>query len=271
MKCCLCASEGAALNEPVLYRGSYSKLFAHAKHLGFEGVEIHLRSADDVDAEALLQSSTETGVALCAIATGLAKRLDGLELVDSDEKRRGLAVQRILRQADLAHHFGCHIIIGSMRGNLAPGKAAETRARLQESMLEICDYIQDKNCTVVFEAINRYENNYLNTAAETAAFVMGLASPKVKVLLDTFHMNIEERCLALAIRETGGALGHIHLSDNTRLYPGSGSTNFSPVLRALQELEYQGWLSFEYLPLPDETAAAQRGLAFIRALANCLA
>lgn len=271
MKACLCASKGAAQTEPVLYRGEYEGLFKHAKSLGFDGVEIHLREAADVDAEQLLRESERSGVALAAIATGLAKRIDGLELVARDEAARLRAIRRLEEQIDLAHIFGCQIIIGSMRGNIpAEDGTGETRALLLRSMRHLADYIQNKNCGIVFEAINRYENNYLNTAGETADFVQELGSPKVKVLLDTFHMGIEEKDPAAAIRAIGKHLGHIHLADNTRSYPGSGVTNFSAILRALRDIDYEGWLSFEYLPLPDEDTAARRGLEYIRHLRDCL-
>lgn len=272
MKYCVCASQNAAMQEPVLYRAGYDGLFGYAKALGYGGVEIHLRAADDVDAAALEAGSRASGIALAGIATGLGKRIDGLELVDREEKGRRAAIQRLKEQIDLAARFpGCQVIIGSMRGNIpGPEQDAETRGLLLQSMRELTEHLKGKDCGVVFEAINRYENNYLNTAAETVEFVKTLGSPQVKVLLDTFHMNIEERDLPGAIRATGPYLGHIHLADNTRWYPGSGSLDFSAILRALRDIGYAGWLSFEYLPMPDERTGAAKGVEYIKRLWDCL-
>jgi sugar phosphate isomerase/epimerase len=116
----------------------------------------------------------------------------------------------------------------------------------------------------VLEAINRYENNYLNSSEETSAFVERIGSPKVQVLLDTYHMNIEERDNAVAIRTAGPRLRHFHISDNNRRYPRDGQIDFSKILKALQEIEYGGWLSMEYLPAPNELEAARRGADFAR-------
>ena len=271
MKFCLCASTDAAPQEPVLYRKDYAGLFDYAKELGVEGVEIHLRSAIDVDAEALKRDSEHTGVALAAIATGLAKRIDGLDLTDSNEACRKKAIDRVKAHIELANRFGCRIIIGSMRGNIrSPDQDRQTRERLGGSMCELAECLKTKNCSIVFEAINRYENNYLNTAAETVEFVKTLGSPQISVLLDTFHMNIEEQNMADAIRATGAYLGHIHIADNNRLYPGNGSIDFSAVFRALRDIRYSGWVSLEYLPGADEKTAASRGLRYVRSLWNCL-
>ena len=111
----ICASEGAALHEPVLFRGSYTDAFAYAGGLGYKGLEIHLRDAAAADAGALAQASAATGVRVAAVATGLAKRVDGLSLIDDDKAGRRAAVQRLKGHLDLAARFGCTVIIGSMR------------------------------------------------------------------------------------------------------------------------------------------------------------
>ena len=157
-----------------------------------------------------------------------------------------------------------------MRGNLYPGQSSLTFELLKASMLELVEYIASKNCGIVFEAINRYENNYLNTAEETTAFVKSLGSPRIKVLLDTFHMNVEERDMAAAIRLTGDFLGHVHISDNNRHYPGNGSIDFPAVFRALRDIGYSGWIGLEFLPGDNERLAASRGLSYVRSLWECL-
>lgn len=257
----LCASPGAAQNEPVLFRGNFDGLFSQAKELGYDGVEIHLRDAVEADAQQLTRLSEKTGVRIAAIATGLAKRIDGLTLINPDEKERRRAIARLEGHIDLAARFGCPIIIGSMRGNLPQGSGAQAAYRLLvSSVKELAAYIGDKNCSIAFEAINRYENNYLNTASETAAFLEEVDSKKAGMMLDTFHMNIEETDMCTALWEHRGTLLHVHIADNTRFFPGSGSIDFNAVLRTLRQCGYSGWLSMEYLPVPDENTAAAQGI-----------
>ncbi|MDR1931895.1 MAG: sugar phosphate isomerase/epimerase [Spirochaetales bacterium] len=263
----LCASPGAALHEPVLFREDFDKLFPKAKELGFGGVEIHLRDAADADADMLEKLSRASGVKVAAIATGLAKRIDGLTLIDTDEAGRRRAIQRLKGHIDLAARFGCPVIIGSMRGNLPSGDAASEAYRLlAASIRELADYTGSKNCSIAFEAINRYENNYLNTAAETAAFLKEVNSEKVGMMLDAFHMNMEETDMHAALWEHRDKLLHVHLADNTRLFPGSGSLDFKALLRTLRQCGYGGWLSMEYLPLPDEETAALWGIEYMKGI-----
>lgn len=265
LKYSICASYGAALHEPVLYRKDYNHVFAYAKELGYDGVEIHLRDAGDVNAEVLRQESEKSGVKVAAIATGLAQRIDGLSLIDNVGQKRQEAIARIRGHLDLASQFGCPVIIGSMRANIPhPEKREECLERLADSLQMLAGYIENKNCTIVLEAINRYENNYLNTAEETACFIDKINSQKVKMLLDTFHMNIEECNMLKAIQDYHNYVGHIHFADNTRWYPGHGQIDFFAILNVLENVRYKGWISMEYLPLPNELEAGKAGAVFIQ-------
>jgi len=262
---CFCASEGASEREPVLFRGPYPDAFAFARELGYDGVEIHLRDAANLDAQLLRRQSERYGVAVAAIATGLARRVDGLSLVDPDDAGRRAAIDRVKGHVDLAAQFGCPVVIGSMRDNVpSPDRREWVLGRLADALRQLSDHIAGRDCFLVLEAINRYENNYLNTSAETTAFVQRVAAPGIRVLLDTFHMNIEERDNGEAIRTAGARLGHFHIGENTRWHPGQGQIDFTGILKALQAIRYSGWISMEYLPKPDEREAARKGADFAR-------
>ena len=263
----LCASENAGPKEPVLCRDNYIEAMHFAKRLGFGGIEIHVRDAGEVDGEALKKASQETEIQIGGIASGLAKRIDGLSLVAEDPAQRARAIQRVKGHLDLAEIFGCSVVIGSMRDNVpSDDMLPEYLKRLADSVQELADYIRGKNCGILIEAINRYENNYLNTAKETVDFIKGNQTDQVKLLLDLYHMNIEARINAQAILDSGAYLGHVHISENNRRYPGDGQVDFASALKALEAIDYQGWLSFEYLPIPSEEEAARRGLEYMQKL-----
>lgn len=262
-----CASENAAMQEPVLFRGRLDQSFSLAKKLGYDGVELHIRDASEIDTQALFRQNETTGIKVAAIGTGLAARVDGLSLADKNETGRRQAIERVKGCLDLADHFGCCVILGSLRGNVPfGGEKSEVVTRLRYSMLELGNYIEQKNCSLVLEVINRYENNYFNTVRETSVFLEALDLDCVKMHLDTFHMNIEEADMFEAIRESGSRLGHFHLADNTRWYPGHGRIDFRSVLKSLSQIRYNGWISMECLPKPTELEAAEKGLAYIRTL-----
>ena len=132
-------------------------------------------------------------------------------------------------------------------------------------MQECAEFAARLGTTLLIEAINRYETPLLNTAAETIAALERIGRPNVAVLLDSFHMNIEEVDLGDAIRATGARLGHVHLVDSNRHAPGMGHVNFAEMIAALTEIGYRGWLSGEILPLPDDRAAATQMRRFTAA------
>lgn len=260
----ICVSENAALNEPVLYRGSLESAFEYASQIGVQGIEIHVRDAKSINPEKLLKASIRSNIKVSAIATGLAKRIDGLSLIDDDLSMRKAAIQRVREHLDLAQILSCPVIIGSLRSNIpSQEKAEEYRKRLRDALCALDDYITDKNTFVVLEAINRYENNYLNTAEETVSFINSCNAKHIKLLLDTFHMNIEESDFEKPIEQYKDYIGYIHLSDNTRHYPGSGMINFQKILSTLRSINYSGWLGLEYLPIPNERDAAIYGYTYL--------
>lgn len=96
------------------------------------------------------------------------------------------------------------------------------------------------NVTLGMEVLNRYEGYILNTCEEALRFVEEVDSPYVKVMLDTFHMNIEEDNMADAIRKAGKHLGHLHLGEQNRRVPGKGSLPWNEIGQALRDIDYQG-------------------------------
>ncbi len=117
-----------------------------------------------------------------------------------------------------------------------------------ESIREGAEYAAKLNVNLCIEAWNRYETYMLNRLDQCVEMMKEVDLPNVGIMGDTFHMNIEEANNANAIRNSGNALIHIHFADNNRAAPGVGQTDFVPVLRALKEINYQGYVTFEILP-----------------------
>jgi len=129
-----------------------------------------------------------------------------------------------------------------------------------------CRSAQAHGVTLLLEPLNRYEADYLNTIEETIDTIEEIGAPNLKVLADTFHMNIEEVDMAAALRRAGPRLGHVHLVDSNRRAPGYGHLDMRSILQALSGMHYAGYLSFEVLPLPESRQAARDGICFTRDL-----
>lgn len=267
MKFAIAMAEEALPAEPVLFRGDIVASMEKARAMGYDAVEIHTRDAALLDGDAIEACMKKTGIAVSALATGLAKRIDGLTFIDDSDAVRAEAVERVLKFVDLAARFRSAIIIGSLRGaipDLANRGACDKRFR--ECIDKVLAAAGAKGVDIVLEVINRYENNFLNTVKESLAYIEPIKSDNLKLHLDTFHMNIEETNMADAIRACGKRLGYIHVADNTRLYPGTGSIDFPAVFAALEDVGYQGYVSVECLALPDGDTAAREAIAAMSAI-----
>ena len=112
--------------------------------------------------------------------------------------------------------------------------------RAVKNMKELAKIAEACDVTLGMEVLNRYEGYMMNTCAEGLDFIRRVDSPKVKVMLDTFHMNIEEDNIAAAIRLAGKDLGHLHLGEQNRQVPGKGSLPWQEIGQALRDINYQG-------------------------------
>jgi sugar phosphate isomerase/epimerase len=155
--------------------------------------------------------------------------------------------------------------VGWVKGSVPKGGDREKYLdRLAKNLRILAAYGADRGVPLNLEVINRYETNILNTAEETLSFLDTHALNNCFVHLDSFHMGIEETDMSAAIGRCGSRIGYVHLADNTRGYPGSGSFDFRGILGALDEAGYGGWLSVECLPDPSGPLAAERAIAFLK-------
>ena len=237
---------------------------AKAAALGFQAVEVFPRSVEEFDSTHLRQLLAAHNLKLAGMGTGSGWVTHKLRLTDPDAIVRSRAVDFAGKIIDLAGDFGAPAIIGSMQGRWGDGVTRETASSwLAEGMEQLGPRAGDHGVPLLFEPLNRYETNLFNRVADTLEFFKTLRTQNIKLLCDLFHMNIEEADIASALRLAGAKLGHIHFVDSNRLAVGFGHTDMKPVVEALQEIGYAGFVSAEALPLPDsETAAAQTMKAF---------
>ena len=258
-RACLATSSGPTGFGPLLYAGRVRECVAVSAELGFEGIEISMRSPAELERRELEALLRDARLELAALASGRVFLEDGLSLSDADAAGRAAAVARIGELTEYAAAFGAPVIVGLVRGRRPPdGDVAAALARFEASMRECAERAAGQGTGLLIEAINRYETALLNTAADTLATVARIDRPNVSVLLDAFHMNIEEVSIAAAIRAAGPRLGHFHLVDSNRQAAGLGHLDFDDIAAALSDAGYTGWLSAEVLPLPDDRAAAEQ-------------
>ena len=129
---------------------------------------------------------------------------------------------------------------------------------LREALNDLGAHAGERGVALIYEPLNRYETNLVNTVAEGVDLMKSLSTDHVKLLADLFHMNIEEASLPDAIRAGEGFIGHVHFVDSNRRAAGMGHMDLARVAAALGEIGYDRYASAEALPCPDSDTAAQR-------------
>ncbi|MFQ5921874.1 MAG: ribose 5-phosphate isomerase B [Anaerolineales bacterium] len=253
---------------PLLFSGRLIEGLRAAAEDGFEAVELSLRTAEDIEPGQLTEELERYRLSLVAIATGQSCIEDGLCLCSADPHTRRLAVERVKSFVPLAANAGAAVIIGGIRGRLTGSEAQQAKARAAavEAIRECAAYAVEHRVALLIEAINRYESNFINTTAEGLALVEEISLPSVRLLLDTFHMNIEDPDICEALRIAGDRIGYIHLADSNREAPGRGHVEFPQVFQTLAEIDYTGFVTVEILPLPDDATAMKQAGSYLATL-----
>lgn len=254
-----------ALPEGFGEHAGFRRVLELLRRLEFTGVELNIQRFDAVsptDVERLLEAY---GLQLRYFASGLTAKAEGLALSAPDEGQRRRSVQRCLDMIDFTAGFPGPpgIIIGFLKG--PAGQEAEAAARrLSASLAALTPQAERRRVTVLLEATNRYESAAANTLEQAAGLVAPLGSAYAQILPDTYHMNIEERDPAAALRSCAPYYRSVHLSDNNRLLPGLGAIDFGRVLGWLRSAGYRGGLALEgniRADLLEDIEASARHLA----------
>jgi sugar phosphate isomerase/epimerase len=229
---------------------------AFALDAGFDGLELRDAGPDRLAALERLRGRVPT----------VCPEMDGW-LGDFDAATRRRAVERLRRQLDGVAALGGRGVItpaawGMFTRRLPPfdeppRTPREDRDVLVEGLAELGAHAEQSGVAVLFEPLNRYEDHMVNTLAQGAEVIAATGSPAVRLLADTYHMNIEEDDLCAALESVAPVLGAVHLSDSNRHQPGTGHVPFGAVLATLRGIGFDGVLSVE-CRLRGEPAEAVR-------------
>lgn len=251
-----------------LLSGTFAEKLAKAARLGAAGVELMPSDPAALNSQAIRASLHQHGLKVAAVGSGGIPFAAGLTLLHPDPAKAGQAESRLYQLIDFAAAVGSPLVtIGSFRGRLA-AVGAGGRERLVTILSEAAIYAAAHGVRLVLEPLNRYEADLVNNAAEGLALVEEVGQPAFGLLLDTYHVNIEESSWTEPFRQVMAAnrLWHVHLGDNNRWPPGYGLIDFPAIVATLRQIGYAGYLSAELLARPDPDTAARQTLAYLRPL-----
>jgi D-psicose/D-tagatose/L-ribulose 3-epimerase len=227
---------------------------AKVKRLGFDILEVNSGTVTNMtnrERDRLKRAAEKAGIEL-TYCIGLPHCYDIASPVAA-VRRDGIAFLR--RSAEMLRYMGNKqlggIIYSSWPGRLPFGE--DKRRYLDRSIRSMRDVMRvAEDCGVFFnvEVVNRFEQFLLNTAAEAVTYVRRVGSPHCRVLLDTFHLNIEEDNVSDAIVATGSKLGHFHIGETNRRPPGRGRMPWDEIFGALRKIGYTGAITMEPFLMP---------------------
>jgi len=257
------------------------------KSLGFDQLEVQAAAVARLSPEdraALKGEAEEHGITL-SYGIGLTREYD-VSSLDESIRRRGIAFMRTI--IDAVASMGGQMIGGTVHSYwpaTLPDGMEDKRPILDRSissMKEMAKPAEDAGVSLNVEVINRFEQFLLNTCAEAVAYVEEVDSPACRILLDTFHMNIEEDSFRDAILQAGDRLAALHIGETNRKPPGRGRMPWGEIREALDAIDFQGPLVMEpfvrsggpvgrdialwreLMPGADLDAEAARAVGFVR-------
>lgn len=230
------------------WKVDYFRYIEKAKQAGFDVLEVSsgILSLSDDELSALRDAAKEAGLILTA-CLGLTKELD---VSSANEATRAKGIDYMKRlfaamdKADIRKVGGIIYAYWPCDYSQPVDKPA-VRERSISSVREMADEAARFGIELEIEVVNRFEHFLINDAKEAVQYVKDVARPNVKVMLDCFHMNIEEDGMGDAIRYTGDYLGHFHIGECNRKVPGKGHMPWDELGQALRDIGYQGYVVME--------------------------
>ncbi|MBK1833182.1 sugar phosphate isomerase/epimerase family protein [Roseibacillus ishigakijimensis] len=234
-------------------------LFSTIKNLGFDSVELPIEDLSLVDAGEIRKALDGEGLT----ATVCGAFGPGRDLTNSDPQVVQGAHDYIKGCLDFTAELGADFFAGPMYSEVGKARQLPPEERLAEwnqaveQLRKVSEEAASRNLQIALEAINRFETDLVNTTADTLRMVQDIGHPAAKVMIDTFHMTIEEGDLGGAIREAGDQLLHVQVSENHRGITGTGLTPWGDFREALQAINYSGHITIEsFTPANRDLAGA---------------
>ena len=219
-----------------------TKLFAQFKKWGFQTVEIPIEDPSHINAAHVRAELDKAGLACGSICACMGPGRDFRGT--AEEQKTAMVYCKAL--IDQAVVLGCPSLIGPVYSVVGKADAVEPEQQPKEWALVVknlkvlAKYAEKKGVQICVEPLNRFETDFLNTCDQGLKLIADVGSPALKLHLDTFHMNIEEKNQAAAIKKAGKHLAHFHACGTDRGTPGNDSLQWEPIVKALKSIKYTG-------------------------------
>jgi len=246
---------------PIMFSGNLETKLKIIAELGYSGLDLFIKHAGEPGLDKIIKKIKNVGLEVFLLAAVSAFVDDGLYLSSPQEEIRKELIRRMKDQIDLAAELGAMVPIGVLRGS----EGGDERLKwLAESLFELYEHALKREVQLVIEPVNRYETRLINSVTDALEFIEAFELPKFNLLVDIFHMNIEEQYIDLSLRKAGTQIGHVHIADSNRKVPGMGHIDWQMVFQTLHEIGYSGNCSIEAIPGPNAEEDAKFSHQFLQ-------
>ena len=217
-------------------------LFKTFRKWGFDTVEIPIEDPSHIDPAKVKAAADKAGIAIGSVCACMGPGRD----FRGSEADQAAAMAYCKALIDQAVVLGCPSLIGPVYSVVGKADAVEPAqqkvewALVVKNLKVLAAYAAQKGVTICVEPLNRFETDFLNTCDQGLRLIKAVGSPALKLHLDTFHMNIEEKDQAAAIRKAGKLLGHFHACGSDRGTPGGDHIAWPTIVKALKSVGYKG-------------------------------
>jgi D-psicose/D-tagatose/L-ribulose 3-epimerase len=219
-----------------------TKLFPKFKKWGFDTVELPVEAPEHIDAAKVKAAADKAGLAIGSVCACMGPGRD-FRGSEADQQTAMTYCKALIDQMVV---MGCPSLIGPVYSVVGRADAEEPAAQkaqwalVVKNLKELAKYAEAKGVQICVEPLNRFETDFLNTCDQALKLLKAVKSPALKLHLDTFHMNIEEKNQAAAILKAGSLLGHFHACGSDRGTPGGDHIDWKPIVAALKKIRYDG-------------------------------
>lgn len=249
------------LPDPASYRSpdAFVADVACMKEIGYDAIELQIADPADTDESNLQRILDEVGFDLIAIQTGTTYYSHGNCLSSPDAAVRKRTIDLLNRFVEFAARFSSILVFGSLQGRTTDEPEYPVgMGRIVEAVSKVGKYATVKGVVLAYEPVNHLETAYCNTIEQVEHVVRTLNLPGVQMMIDTFHMNIEEQSMTDCFRDIKDLIKHVHLSDTNRDILGRGHWDCQAFFETLREIDYDGYCSVGVYNTRSETTECMK-------------
>ena len=251
------------------FQGKLEYIFGRLGELGYDGVELMTLNPLELNWDEVNKTAQRNNLDIVLVCTGEIFGQQKLSFMDKSLEVRNKARERVKEIIDFASYLGANINIGRVRGQYCDELPKEVSYGYAiEAFKDISDYAGRKSVNIALESVTLMQTNFVNTIEEAVKVVKDVDNQYFKIMMDIFHLNIEEKDMLEVIEKYKDYNIHVHLADNNRRYPGHCGFSFEKIIKAFKDSGYNGAFCTEIFQIPNQEIAAEESIKHLKPIFN---